>query len=442
MPPAEAVAVVVGMMRRLQPHVANARHFGLFDPAPTAMGVLGDALAAAFNPCLATWAGSPVGVAAEQLLVERFGRLFGYRPEHIDGTLTSGGSEANLTGLLLALTARVPEHRVSGVRGLRCRPLTYLSGQAHPSWLKAARIAGLGIDTCRVVPSDANGRLDPDALNCMIAADRAAGDLPLLIAATAGTTVAGMIDPIAEVAAVAERYGVWLHVDAAWGGAAMLLAECRPALDGIGRADSITFDPHKWLSVPMGCGMLLTRHRGLLERTFNVSATFLAGADEADVQDPSAYTIRWSRNFAGLKLLLSLAVAGWRGYEVVLRRQVALADRLRERLEHDGWTITNRTVLPVVCFTPADPLAGEDSVRAIAGVVNGSGRVRIFHVRIDGQPMLRVCITNYATSDTDVDILVEALHAARLAVGRGDIDPSDLADGDGATSACSTGLTF
>jgi glutamate/tyrosine decarboxylase-like PLP-dependent enzyme len=442
LPPHKVVEAVVQMMRRLQPHVTNPRHFGLFDPAPTAMGVLGEALAAAFNPCLATWAGSPVGVEVEQLLVHRFGELFGYRPELVDGTFTSGGSEANLTGLLLALTAALPEHRDIGVRGLSTQPVVYLSEQAHPSWLKATRVAGLGGNACRIVRSDSAGRLDASALDQEIAEDRRAGRLPLLIAATAGTTVAGVVDPLSAIATVADRHLVWMHVDAAWGGAAMLLQECRPALDGIDRADSLTFDPHKWLSVPMGCGMVLTRHRGLLQRTFSVAATFLTDDDEPDGQDPSTHSIRWSRNFAGLKLLLSLAVAGWQGYAAVLRRQIALADRLRRGLSCDGWLIRNDTTLPVVCFTPADRPGDVNPIRAIAAALNRSGRARIFQVQVGGQPMLRACITNYATTDADIDQLIEALRAARTSVRAGDLDPSMLVDGEGATSACSTGLAL
>jgi glutamate/tyrosine decarboxylase-like PLP-dependent enzyme len=440
LPPAEAVALAVDAMRRLQPHVLHPRHFGLFDPAPTAMGVLADAMVAAFNPCLATWAGSPVGVETERLLIERFAAVFGYPPDAADGTLTSGGSEANLSGLLLALAARIPEYRDAGLRRMAADPTVYLTEQAHPSWLKAVRIAGLGSLAMRVVPAGYTGGMDADELARLVAADRAAGRLPLVAVATAGTTAAGVIDPIQAVAAVAERFGLWLHVDAAWGGAAMLLPECRPALAGIERADSITFDPHKWLSVPIGCGMLLTRHRGALERTFGVSATFLAGLDEGAGADPFGRSMRWSRDFAGLKLLLSLAVAGWRGYEDVLRRQVRLADRLRDRLLRDGWRIVNHTVLPVVCFTPASTAPGGDPLALVAALVNGSGQARVFQVRAGGQPALRACVTNYATTEADVDLLADLLAAARADVDSGTVDAAAvLAAAGRAPSACGTG---
>ncbi|HTT52206.1 MAG TPA: pyridoxal-dependent decarboxylase [Streptosporangiaceae bacterium] len=412
--PSEAVGRVVEALRRLGPHAIHPRHFGLFDPAPTAMGVVAEALAAAFNPCLASWEGSPFGVETERHLVTTFGRLFGYEPACADGVITSGGSEANLTSALLALQSRFPGHRTHGLQAVTGRPAIYASPHAHPSVLKAAAVIGLGITAVRRVPTDHRYRIDAAALDQLIRADVAAQRVPLLIVATAGTTDAGAVDPIADVIDVGARRRVWVHVDAAWGGAAILVPEIRGVLGGIDQADSITFDPHKWLSVPMGCGLLLTRHRGLLDRTFNVAAPFLADRAEAGA-DPYARSIRWSRNFAGLKLLLSLAVAGWQGYADALRRQVALAGRLRDALQSDGWVLRNETLLPVVCFT-------DESIERpalVARAVNQSGEARIFPVRLGGRIVLRACVTNYGTSAEDIDLLIKLLNRARADVRSG-----------------------
>lgn len=412
--PQEAVDRVVEAMRRLGPHTLHPRHFGLFDPAPTAMGVVAEALAAAFNPCLASWEGSPFGVETERHLIRTFGQLFGYEPACADGVITSGGSEANLTAALMALEARFPGHRRLGPRTVTGMPTIYASRHAHPSVLKAAAVTGLGTVAVREVPADRWHRLDVTALDQLIRADVAAQRVPLLIVATAGTTDAGVIDPIADVAAVGARHGVWVHVDAAWGGAAILVPEIRAALHGIDQADSITFDPHKWLSVPMGCGLLLTRHLGLLDRTFSVAAPFLVDQQEAGV-DPHARSIRWSRNFAGLKLLMSLAVAGWQGYADALRRQVGLAWQLRDALRSDGWALMNDTPLPVVCFA-------DDSIdrpALVARTVNESGEARIFPVRLSGRIVLRACVTNYATGADDIDLLVKLLNCARAEVRSG-----------------------
>jgi glutamate/tyrosine decarboxylase-like PLP-dependent enzyme len=412
--PREAVDRVVDALRRLGPHAIHPRHFGLFDPAPTAMGVVAEALAAAFNPCLASWAGSPFGVETERHLVKTFGQLFGYEPASADGVITSGGSEANLTATLLALEARFPGHRGRGLQAVTGYPTIYASQHAHPSILKAAAVTGLGTAAVRQVPADRWHHMDVAALDRLIRADAAAGRDPLLIVATAGTTDAGIIDPIADVSGVGARHRVRVHVDAAWGGAAILVPEIRDALQGIDQADSITFDPHKWLSVPMGCGLLLTRHPGLLDRTFSVAAPFLADRQEAGI-DPHTRSIRWSRNFAGLKLLMSLAVAGWQGYAEALRRQVRLAWQLRDALLNDGWILMNDTPLPVVCF--ADESI--DRPALVARAVNQSGEARLFPIRLDGRIVLRACVTNYATSAEDIDLLVKLLGRARAEVQSG-----------------------
>jgi glutamate/tyrosine decarboxylase-like PLP-dependent enzyme len=411
LPPREAVGRVVSALRRLEPQTLHPRHFGLFDPAPTAMGVVAEALAAAFNPCLASWAGSPFGVETERHLVRKFGQVFGYEPASADGVITSGGSEANLTAVLLALQARFPGHRERGLQALTGQPMIYASRHAHPSILKAAAVTGLGTAAVREVPADQWHRMDTAALERLIRMDLAAHRIPLLVLATAGTTDAGVIDPIADVVGVGARQGVWVHVDAAWGGAAILVPEIRGALQGMDRADSITFDPHKWLSVPMGCGLLLTRHRGLLDQTFGVAVPFLAGSEEPGL-DPHSRSIRWSRDFAGLKLLLSLAVAGWHGYEEALRRQVLLAWQLRDGLTSDGWTLLNDTPLPVVCFADGS----DDRPDLVAEAVNRSGEARIFTVRLGDRIVLRACVTNYGTSAEDIELLIKLLGHARSEV--------------------------
>lgn len=421
LPPERALDLAVDAMRRFEPHVLHPRHFGLFDAAPTAMGVLAQALVAAFNPCLASWQGSPFGVEAERRLVREFGALFGYQPSDADGVLTSGGSEANLTAVLLALAGRFPGYRDSGLRAVGGWPVVYATRHAHPSTLKAAAITGLGTAGVREVRADHGYRMDPEALDRLITDDVRAGRVPLMVVCTAGTTDAGVIDPIAAVADVAARHGAWLQVDAAWGGAAMLVPEIRPALAGIDRADSITFDPHKWLSVPMGCGLLLTRHAGLLDQAFGVVAGFLAGPKDVGL-DSHARSIRWSRDFAGLKLLLSLAVAGWQGYRDALRRQVLLARRLREGLAADGWTLVNDTPLPVVCFE-ADAAGagagGRAQAELVAAAVNSSGEARVFAVNLGDRVALRAGVTNYATAGEDVDLLIKLLGRARTDVRSG-----------------------
>lgn len=413
----EALDRVAESLERHQIHTPHPCYFGLFNPATTSASIAADTLVAAFNPQLATWGHSPYAVEVERHLVAAFAARFGLPAERHEGAFASGGAEANHTALSTALTRAFPEVARRGLRFLRAQPVLYVSGEGHDSIAKAARLCGLGTDAVREIPVDTSLRLDTERLRRTLGEDRARGLAPFMIVATAGTTAAGVIDPLPELADLAADERLWLHVDAAWGGAAVLVPELRPLVAGIERADSITFDAHKFLSVPMGAGLYLNRHPGLLERTFRVTAGYMPTVAGAEVVDPWANTMQWSRRFIGLKLFLSLAVAGWRGYEEAIRHQTAMGKRLRELLAADGWRVVNDTPLPVVCFVEADEEgASREAVRRVAEHVVASGRAWISTVNLGyGGPALRACITNYLTGPEDLEELVEALGAAREA---------------------------
>ena len=351
------------------------------------MGIAGDALVAAFNPQLAAWSHSPLAIEIEQHLVRAFGARFGYDPARTDGTFASGGMEANHTAVLTALAQKFPEFARRGLRALEAQPVLYASTEAHHSLLKAARMCGLGTDAVHEIPADGNLRMDAEALASRIARDRTQGFAPFLVAATAGTTSAGAIDPLPAIAEVAKREELWLHVDAAWGGAAALVPELRPLLEGIERADSITFDAHKWLSVPMGAGVYITRHLDILKTTFSIAQTYMPReAAGLDVVDPYTHSMQWSRRAIGLKVFLSLAVAGWEGYATAIRHMVAMGALLREQLEATGWQVVNKTPLPVCCFVDTRHAAGrsEDYLHKIAMQVVASGKAWISTTRLAG----------------------------------------------------------
>jgi glutamate/tyrosine decarboxylase-like PLP-dependent enzyme len=420
MSPDAAVDFVVGLMRRYLTHTAHPRYFGLYDPAPTAMGVAAETLAAAFNPQLAVWSQSPAAVEMEQQLVRAFGERFGYRASQTDGTFTSGGAEANHTAVLTALVRAFPDFSAKGLRALDAQPVLYVSAEAHHSLLKAARMCGLGSDAVREIPVDERFRMDVGALSRQIARDRSRWLAPFMVVATAGTTNAGAVDPLDAVADVAEGAGVWLHVDAAWGGAAALVPEMRHLLKGIERADSITFDPHKWLSVPRGAGLYLTRHTNILDRTFGVRPAYmpLKKTEGMGVVDPFSHSMQWSRRFIGLRVFLSLLVAGWGGYAAAIRHQVEMARRLRQELERSGWEVVNDPSLAVVCFCDRARAEGGDAdyLEALAEHVRASGAAWVSTTLVAGRPVLRACVTNYRTEKGDVDALVQALVEARRAL--------------------------
>jgi aromatic-L-amino-acid/L-tryptophan decarboxylase len=256
----------------------------------------------------------------------------------------------------------------------------------------------------------------PDALHDAIERDRAAGHAPFLVVATAGTTGAGAIDPIPEIARIAQESGAWFHVDAAWGGAAALVPELRPLLDGIESADSITFDAHKFLSVSMGAGMFLTRHPLILSRCFGTHTAYMPKEGERfEATDPFSHSLQWSRRFTGLKLFLSLAVAGWDGYTATIRHQVAMGDRLRTRLIEDRWKIVNYTPLPLVCFTDLDATWDLPQCQAIANAVIESGQAWISTIQVgtEKQPALRACITSFRTEPRHIESLLAILNQVR-----------------------------
>ena len=389
-------------------HTASPRYFGLFNPTPAFAGFLGDALVAAFNPQLAVTSHAPAAVAIERRVLSFLADCL--RLPEAAGSFTSGGAEANLTAVLVARERHFPEATEQGLGNVAGQPTLYVSAEAHHSLVKAAGMTGLGHAAVRSIPVTDDLRLDVPALRAAIERDRAEGRRPFLVVATAGSTAAGVIDPLHRIADLCERAGVDLHADAAWAGAVSLSPRLRPLLDGIERADSVTIDAHKWLSAPMGAGVFLTRHRQDLTRAFRVQTTYMPSAESAD---PYLMSAQWSRRFIGLKVFMALAAAGHAGYAAQIEHDCRLGDHLRSRLRDDGWQIVNDTPLPVVCFVPNEQATPAARLAEIARHVETSGKAWISVAQLAGRPALRACITSYRTTRPDIDALCQALaHAA------------------------------
>jgi glutamate/tyrosine decarboxylase-like PLP-dependent enzyme len=389
-------------------HATHPRYFGLFVPGVTEAGVAADALAAVYNAQLGSWWHGPAAAHVERRTLGFFRDRIGLPPSAF-GAFTTGGSEANLTGVLAALSSAFPRHAEDGVAG--ARPTLYASDQAHDSFVKIARTVGLGARAVRRVPSDGRQRMDVQALTAAVARDRAHGETPFLAVATVGTTATGAVDPLPQIADVCGRERLWLHVDAAWGGIALLSEALRPLAAGIERADSVTWDAHKTLPIPMGAGMFFVRDRRFTERVFAVRTAYVPEA-EGDTLDAYQQTLQWSRRFIGLKVFLTLASLGRAGLERIVDRQAATADLLRRRLADDGWTIANDTPLPLVCFRDGE--APPERTSALVRAVVGEGAVWISEVRLpDGRRWLRACVTHADTGPDDVHALAEALCRAR-----------------------------
>jgi len=408
---------LVRLLRERSVQVTHPRYFGLFNPSVREAGVVADTLVALFNPQLAAWSHAPAVNEIERLTLARLAGLLGFDAGTTAAHFTSGGAEANLTAVLVALSERIPEVAEEGLVGLGARPTFYVSREAHHSFAKVARMAGLGTTAVREVAVGPELAMDPTALDRAITEDAGAGRRPFLVVGTAGTTSSGAIDPLAAIEAVARHHGAWFHVDAAWGGAAVLSPRLRPALAGIESADSVTWDAHKWLSVPMGAGMFFCRHPDAPERAFGISTTYMP-AGSRGARDPYATTVQWSRRAIGLKVFASLAELGVDGYRSLIEHQAAMGDRLRAMLIEAGWRVVNETPLPLVCFTHPELEAGRRSrVGAVVAEVVRRGRAWISKVVLTGgRPVARACITSYRTEEDDLQVLVDELEAVRAAL--------------------------
>ena len=401
-PLGEVMDWAVSTMEHGLVHINHPRYFGLFNPTPTFPAQCADQIIASFNPQLATATTSPAAVDIEAHVIRAVGRRAGL-PAGACGHFTTGGAEANCTALVLALTRAHPDFARVGARAFSGQPVFYVSQDSHLAWLKIAHQVGIGRDAVRLVNTDGGGRLHVAALRAMLFADRAEGCVPVMIGATAGTTNAGMIDPLSACVDIARENGAWCHVDAAWAGALVADDDLRTELAGIEEADSITIDAHKWFATTMGCGMVLLRDPALLSTAFQASNTYMPS--NTPQVDPYVTSLQWSRRFVGLRLFLSLAAAGWEGYADHVRRAVALAATLRERLTEKGWTIVNQSPAAVLCAVPPDP----NAVRTIVRRVVASGNAWVSTAVFEGREVVRTCITSGLTTEDDISALVAAL---------------------------------
>lgn len=408
----EALAWTVAQLEQGVTHVTHPRYLGLYNPQPSFPAQCADRIAASFNPQLASQTTSPAAVAIEAHVIKTLARRAGL-PLAAAGHFTSGGSEANGAALLCALTRAEPGFTAHGARAFKGDPAFYVSRDSHLAWVKLAHMAGIGRDAVRFVPTDGTGRMNLAALEAALLADRSNGRVPVMIVATAGTTNAGMIDPLPECAAIARRAGLWYHVDAAWGGGALASDRLCGRLAGIAEADSITIDAHKWFAATMGAGMFLTAHPDVLASAFNVAAGFMPSQRAS--ADPYMNSAQWSRRFIGLRLFLSLATGGWAAHGAHVERAVELAQRLANQARAHGWRVANDPALAVVCL---EPPAGSASVRAIVRHLLETGGAWLSVAAFEGRDVVRGCITNGETAPADIDAVVALLEAARASSGR------------------------
>ncbi len=406
----EVILEVEKMLRKWNLHVTHPRYFGLFCPSVTFASIIADALVALYNPQLASWNHSPIGNEIEQFSLGFFLEKFGFDPENRIAHFTSGGAESNLTATIVALTHKFPGYGKAGLRSLSGQPVFYVSQEAHHSFLKIAHMTGLGRESLRVIKTDNNYTMEIEDLKEKIREDTHKGFIPFMVVGTAGTTSAGMIDPLGEIAELCRKNDLWFHVDAAWGGAAILSDRLGKYLAGIEKSDSITFDAHKWLSVPMGAGMFFCRHIEAVKKSFYSETTYMPGKVK-ETTDYYSSTIQWSRRFIGLKLFMTLAELGEGGLAEMIEKQGELGKYLSIELQKSGWKIITESPLAVVCFTHEKFGENITLMKQLVDKLYERGRAWISTVILkEKTPAFRACISSYRAEKSDVDVLIKELN--------------------------------
>ena len=389
----------------------HPRSFGFVPTCPTWPGVLADFMASGFNVNAATWLVASGPSQIEDVVTGWLRQWFGL-PDGAGGLMTSGGSSAALHAFVAAREAA----------GNPERPVAYMSDQSHSAQVRAARIVGITPDRIRVLQTDTSGRIDPSAVVKAITADRSAGCCtPVVVCGNAGTPTRGAIDPLPTLADICAAERVWFHVDAAYGGFAILTPHGAAAFAGIDRADSISVDPHKWLFQPYEAGCILVRDIGALERAFSIQHDVLQdsvwGAKHANLAD---HGIQLSRSFRALKIWMSIQTFGMAAFRAAIQNGLDLAARSAEYARKSRTLELVSESLGMVCFRVNPGGVGEDALTAMNRKVLArmfwGERAFLSSTMVNKQFVLRLCIVNHNTTWDDARETLEAVERIAMEV--------------------------
>jgi aromatic-L-amino-acid/L-tryptophan decarboxylase len=403
-------------------HWNHPAFFGYFSITGSGPGILGEMLTAALNVNAMVWRSSPAATELEEVVAEWL-RLWLGLPEGFDGVINDTASSSTLHALAAAREVAYPEARTRGLFGLP-RGRVYASEQAHSSIEKAVLTLGFGREGFTAIPSDEAFRMDADALRTAVRHDIEAGVRPVAVVATLGTTSTSSIDPVASIADVAEEFGLWLHVDAAYGGPAAIVPELRPLFDGWERADSVVVNPHKWLFTPVDCSLLYSRRPQDIVRAFSIVPEYLRSSNVDDVRNLMDYGVALGRRFRSLKLWFVMRYFGREGVVERLRAHVALARDFSGWVEAaDGWETVAPVPLSTVAFRNVDSAldgpANDAMNHRIMERVNASGEAFITHTVLRGRVALRLSVGNLRTRTEHVARLWALLQDAARVEGQG-----------------------
>ena len=421
-------AILTDYRRLVEPNATAWQHPGFlayFATTASGPGILGEMLTAAIGQNAMLWRTSPIATELESVVVGWLRDALGL-PEGFDGLLTDTASTSSLIALASAREAAGVDAAARGIGGRPDLPRmrVYASAEAHSSIEKACMTLGLGRESFVRIPADAEFRLQPEPLDHAIAADRAAGLLPIAIVATLGTTSSTSVDPVAAMADVAQREGLWLHVDAAYGGSAAIAPEFRALFQGWERADSVLVNPHKWLFTPLDASLFLCRRLDVARQAFSLSPEYLRTIDRsAPTRDYNDYAPQLGRRFRALKLWMLIRWFGLEGLRRRIRHHVALARTFADRIDATpGWERLAPVPLSTVCFrhVPAASAGDEDALErhnaAVMETVNRSGGVFLSHTKLNGRFAIRLSVGNIRTEARHVERAWELLQAAATEV--------------------------
>ncbi len=365
-------------------------------------GVLAGALANAYDVNLAAAAGA--AELLENQTLRWVAEFVGYPVR--DGAFTSGGMTSNLTALTAAREHALPGARYTGVSGRAAA--VYCSEESHHSVARAVEVIGLGSQALRRIPTDSRRSMRVDSLREALGADRAAGTVPVAVVATAGTTLTGAIDPLDQIADICAEHDVWMHVDGAYGGPAAGVPGLAPRFNGIGRADSLTIDAHKWLGVQKSCSLVMLSRQGPLERAFAHDERYMLHAGVAANGVDS--TLEYSRPVRSLKLWLAFRLYG----AEMMRRWIAMTAEHAQTLAralaaNPAFELLNEPALSVVCFRHIHGGDIDEHNLRLARAICDDGRVYLAPALVDGMTCLRVCFMNFRTGAEHVGELLHVI---------------------------------
>ena len=419
--PAPIEAILDDYARYVEPNVTHWQHPGFmayFATTASGPGILGEMLTAGIGSNAMLWRTSPIATELEGVVVGWLRRALGL-PDSFDGLLTDTASTSSLIALAAAREAAGLDASALGLTG---RPdvgalRIYASTEAHSSIEKACMTLGLGRASVVRVPADEQFALRADALAAAIAGDRAAGLRPIAIVATVGTTSSTSVDPVAAMADVAEREGLWLHVDAAYAGAVAIIPERRAPFAGWERADSIVVNPHKWLFTPLDASLLLTRRMDRLRDAFSLVPEYLRTLDrETPVRDYNEYTPQLGRRFRALKLWIQLRWFGLEGLRRRIERHIELARAFASWIDADAdWERLAPVPFSTVCFRWRH--GTDDQNAELMDRVNRTGEVFLSHTRLAGRFAIRIAIGNLRTEPRHVARAWELLRREAATLG-------------------------